>query len=319
MPAFDDTLGFTISAPLAAGAALAAERVRRFNEQGFLTLVDLVGAADLEQLQAVLPDLFAARAGRAEGAHYDLVTDDAETGRHLLPTIINPQNYAASLRGLELQRNCLELARQLLGPDAAPSFQHAILKPPFEGSETPWHQDDAYRSDVHFAYNSLSIWIPLQQVTVENGCMVYLPQSHRRGLLQHRSLHDDSRIAGLECAAEFGRHTAVACPLPAGGATVHHCRTLHYAAPNRTDSARYAYILVFETTPQPLREPRDLRWLRERRSRAFVDRHRWRRRGGMLIEAVRLLRDGTWRNPRRLLFEARRGWHWLVAWLTGKV
>jgi ectoine hydroxylase-related dioxygenase (phytanoyl-CoA dioxygenase family) len=292
--------------------------VARFYEQGFLSLSEFASADEVEDLRRLVPPLFAQQAGRAEGSYYDLVTHDADDAKRLLPTIINPHHYSPELRRLKLQSRCLEVARQILGPSALPAFQHAILKPAHEGSETPWHQDEAYRFDDKFAYDQLSIWIPLQPVTLDNGCMVYLPKSHESGVLAHRSFRNDRQIQAIECTADFDRSAGVACPMPAGGATLHHGRTLHYASPNRTDKARYAYILVFESTPRALDAPRDLWWLREKESRGLARKRQWRRRGGVLIEAGRKLRDGVWRSPRRIVFEIRRGWHWLSAWMAGK-
>jgi ectoine hydroxylase-related dioxygenase (phytanoyl-CoA dioxygenase family) len=53
---------------------------------------------------------------------------------------------------------------------------------------------------------------------------------------------------------------ATACELPAGGATVHDSRTLHYTGPNRTDRPRRAYILIFGNQPRERDEPRDFYW-----------------------------------------------------------
>lgn len=292
--------------------------VHRFNQRGFLSLPAFVAPGELQLLGECLKRLFAGEAGRAEGSYYDLVTNDAENEKRLLPTIINPQHFAPELRRMPMQARALAVAQQLLGPSATPTFQHAILKPAHEGSETPWHQDEAYRLDPKFAYEQLSIWIPLQDVNSENGCMVYLPESHRANMLPHRSFQNDKRVQAIECSVEFDRSTAVPCPLPAGGATVHHGRTLHYASANRTDEARYAYILVFETPPQPLRKARDLWWLREKESSGRERKRQWRRRGGVLIEVMRKSRDGMWRSPRRVAFEMLRGWHWILARIMGR-
>jgi ectoine hydroxylase-related dioxygenase (phytanoyl-CoA dioxygenase family) len=137
-------------------------------------------------------------------------------------------------------------------------------------------------------------------------------------MLPHRSFQNDKRVQAIECSADFDRGAAVSCPLPAGGATVHHGRTLHYASANRTGEARYAYIFVFETPPRPLKEARDLWWLREKESSGRERKRQWRRRGGVLVEAMRKSRDGMWSSPRRVAFEMLRGWHWILARITGR-
>jgi ectoine hydroxylase-related dioxygenase (phytanoyl-CoA dioxygenase family) len=56
---------------------------------------------------------------------------------------------------------------------------------------------------------------------------------------------------------------AVACPIPAGGATFHHCRTLHFAGPNTTDEPRRAYILVLSASSTPRETPAHRPWQEE--------------------------------------------------------
>ena len=132
------------------------------------------------------------------------------------------------------------------------------------GTETPWHQDEAYW-DPTLDYESLSIWIPLQEATIANGCMQFVPGSHQQQVLTHHSINDDPRIHGLEVDA-VDVSTAVACPIPAGGATIHHNRTLHYAGPNDSDVPRRAYILIFGRKPTQRIKARDFYWKRQKQT-----------------------------------------------------
>jgi ectoine hydroxylase-related dioxygenase (phytanoyl-CoA dioxygenase family) len=154
---------------------------------------------------------------------------------------------------------------------------HAILKPPRHGAATPWHQDEAYW-EPGLEYNSFSLWVPLQDATLENGCMQFVPGSHRLEVLPHHSINKDPRVHGLEVD---GADTSAAqpCPIRAGDATAHLNRTLHYAGPNRTGAPRRAYILGFGTPPRKRSEPREFPWnvakqtARERRRREWEERH----------------------------------------------
>ena len=76
---------------------------------------------------------------------------------------------------------------------------HAILKPPSSKSlPTPWHQDEAYW-DPTLTYESLGVWVALQPVTVENGCMQFIAGSHRTSdVLPHHTQNNNPRIHGLE-------------------------------------------------------------------------------------------------------------------------
>jgi hypothetical protein len=256
------------------------EQIAFFHHEGYLALPGITTIAEVERLCGIYDWLFATKAGRAEGNHLDLSSTDEDDQAHLLPQILDPAKYAPELVDTLFRTNAAAIAAQLLGPEAQAMGDHAIRKPPQTGVETPWHQDQAYW-DAGLDYEALSIWIPLQEATLENGCMQFVPGSHRQDVLPHHSIGHDPRVIGLEVDdVEQVVAQAVACPLPAGGATIHHCRTLHYTGPNQSDSARRAYILSFRAPPQKRREPRDFYWLR-------MQRTKWQER----VEAAQMARE----------------------------
>jgi hypothetical protein len=96
----------------------------------------------------------------------------------------------------------------------------------------------------------VSCWVPLQDATVTTGCMHFVPGSHHWPELPHHHINHDPRIHGLEVQLEAplvagptGTVRAVPCPVPAGGATFHLSRTLHFSGPNLSDTPRRAVIL----------------------------------------------------------------------------
>lgn len=239
---------------------LTPDQIAFFQEQGYLTLPAITTAAEVEQLQAIYDQLFAQKAGRDQGDHLDLVTTDEDDQKPVLPQILNPGKYAPALLDTLFRANAAAIIQQLLGPEATLGGDHAILKPPHTDATTPWHQDEAYW-DADKEYNSLSIWIPLQEATLENGCMWFVPGTHQQDVLPHRPIGNDPRVIGLEVADVAARiANAVACPIPAGGATLHHSRTLHYTGPNRTDYPRRAYIVGCGVPAKQRAAPRDFYW-----------------------------------------------------------
>jgi ectoine hydroxylase-related dioxygenase (phytanoyl-CoA dioxygenase family) len=247
---------------LASAPLITSEQVDQFHRDGFCALPAITTAQEVGWLREIYDRLFDQRAGRADGNQFDLAGADEEGEEAALPQILMPSRYAPELKDGLFRRNALAIAHALLGAEAIAQGEHAILKPARGGPATPWHQDEAYWGE-QVDYNAISIWIPLQDATVENGCMHFVPGSNKLDVLPHHSIGHDRRVHGLEVddgAAEFSR--AVACPIPAGGCTVHHCRTLHYAGPNRSSEARRAYILAFGTPPMPRPTPRVFHWNR---------------------------------------------------------
>ena len=238
---------------------LTPEQVGSYHREGYLALPSITTPAEVEWLRGIYDRLFAQRAGRAEGNQFDLGGSDEEGNEAKLPQILNPVRYAPELAEGLFRANALAIAKQLLGEACVAQGEHAIMKPARVGAQTPWHQDEAYWNE-QMEYNAMSIWIPLQQATLENGCMWFIPGSHKGGIEPHHSIGHDVRVHGLEMDAPPAMEKAVSCPIPAGGCTIHHNRTMHYAGANTSDTPRRAYILAFGVPPAKRATSQDFYW-----------------------------------------------------------
>jgi ectoine hydroxylase-related dioxygenase (phytanoyl-CoA dioxygenase family) len=243
------------------GAVLAGVEAADFAVSGWASLPEVTTAAELEWLRGVYDNLFAIRAGEETGRFFDLGSPGS-AGNQVLPQVMDPQKELPELNETTYFRTARLIASQLLGmaQDELDHFSHMILKPAGYGRETPWHQDEAYW-DPNFDYDAVSVWMPLEDASVESGCMQFIPGSHAGPVRPHRHIDDDPRVHGL-VTEDVDPRQAVACPLPSGGASVHHCRMVHYAGPNLTDRPRRAYIHVFSASPRRRAEPYSRPWLR---------------------------------------------------------
>jgi ectoine hydroxylase-related dioxygenase (phytanoyl-CoA dioxygenase family) len=114
-----------------------------------------------------------------------------------------------------------------------------FLKPAHCGSAKPLHQDNSYfRVTPHS--HGVTCWIAVDDATEENGCMRYIPGSHKLGLLPHKSLDP---IHLTPEAANLGREVPV--PVPAGTAIFHHLLALHSSEANRSANSRRAWALHY--------------------------------------------------------------------------
>jgi ectoine hydroxylase-related dioxygenase (phytanoyl-CoA dioxygenase family) len=239
---------------------LTQDQIVFFQDKGYLAIDAIATPDEVELMRAAYDRLFAEEAGWDSGDRFDLAGTDEKDAPAALPQLLNPARYAPEFETLACRERALAMARQLLGETAHSQGDHAILKPAGMGAATPWHQDEAYWNP-ELAYRALSVWIPLQEATPQNGCMHFLPGSHQGEVLAHHAINHDPRIHGLEVDVAVDMRQAVACPLPAGGATFHHARTLHYTGENRTDQPRRAYIMMFGTPPEPSPAPRQFPWI----------------------------------------------------------
>ncbi len=126
------------------------------------------------------------------------------------------------------------LVEALLGNEAIMFSDTALSKPPFIGTEKPWHQDNAYFVYVPLT-SIVTVWIALDDATVENGCLHIIPGGHRIGALRH--VHD------VDCQIAEGRldvSGAVPVELRAGGAIFFSGMLPHQSPPNHSSLRRRA-------------------------------------------------------------------------------
>ncbi len=125
-------------------------------------------------------------------------------------------------------------------------------KPALIGSGVPPHQDNAYFCQT--PPDMLTVWIAIDAVTEANGPVTYVKGSHRLGPLPTRPSGVRGNSIGLAEMPEVGEGELLVGLLAPGDATIHHCDTIHYSAPNTTEHPRLGFLLVFRgshTTTDP--------------------------------------------------------------------
>ena len=221
----------------------------QFDRDGYLSLSNFTTAGELDHIGSLLDPLFARFDSLGElaielsGAH--------RAGSPLRsPEINQPSVLERRLRDTPIFERCRVIARELLNAPAGFLFDHAIYKLPQSDAPTHWHQDQAY-AHVPIPLRSIHFWIPLQAATIENGCMWYIPGSHRRGLVQHVEVSkrfaasSEHSLGSTLALANVDETKAWPCPVPAGGVAIHHPLTFHCAGANKSNEYRRAWILHF--------------------------------------------------------------------------
>ena len=206
---------------------------------GFAIVRDIFSSGDIAEVKTVADNLF--------DRFDDLVGRRARdigvmpSGGHRQPEIDRPTRLAPELFQSEIFTKARRIASAVLGHSARCSFNHLISKEAHSNYETPWHQDQAYlgpRIDL----GSVNFWIPLQDVDAQNGCLAYVPGSHRGGLLRHREYPNGD---GHGRRTEVHDQDAEVCPLRAGDFVIHTPFTLHRGLPNVTSQPRLAWAVHF--------------------------------------------------------------------------
>lgn len=134
-------------------------------------------------------------------------------------------------------------ASQLLGGEVRFWHDQLFCKPAHHGGVVAWHQDYSYWTRTR-PMRHLTCWIGLDDATVDNGCLQYVPGSHRWELLPVTGLAGDMEaiqtVLSDEQKAQF---KPVPVELKAGEASFHHPHLVHGSYGNTTDRPRRAVVL----------------------------------------------------------------------------
>ncbi len=134
----------------------------------------------------------------------------------------------------------------LLGEQVQLFQDMALVKPPFIGSEKPWHQDNAYFEVIPLTA-TIGVWIALDEATVENGCMHLLPgRSNLRPMEHYHGV--DCQIVETKMEAE----KAIPVALAPGGALFFSGLLPHQTPPNSSPLRRRALQFHYRTVSSQL-------------------------------------------------------------------
>ncbi len=216
---------------------LPQEKIDQFRRDGFLPAGQVLTADELAEVRAAYDRIFAAT--EKPSTYRNLGQREGEQiSKGAVLQIIDMHKLDDSFRRLLFKPDILDMAEGLMGTANIRLYHdQALFKPPLHGDEVPWHQDNGYWKLE--PADAISLWIALDDVDEANGCMRFIPTSHKAGEVGHSRA--GQFIAQLKADAD--ESLAVPTPMPAGHGVFHHCRTLHNTRPNRTTRQRRAWVM----------------------------------------------------------------------------
>ncbi|MEM7171599.1 MAG: phytanoyl-CoA dioxygenase family protein [Pseudomonadota bacterium] len=214
---------------------LTTEDIERYHREGYIVPRDYrLPPEVLAQAREDYLSLLAANDG---------VASDIMLGPHLNKAGAQGIKGSATWLALASRPEIIDMAAQLIGPDIILWGTTVFGKPAHSGKATPWHQDGDYYPIRPLEV--LTIWMALDDATPENGCMRFIPGSHRqRTLFSHHWKEGTDLTINLTCdQAHFDETTAVDLALQAGQISFHDVYMIHESGPNRTDHRRAAFVV----------------------------------------------------------------------------
>jgi hypothetical protein len=212
------------------GTVMASSIAAAYERDGFFFPYDVTAEAEAAELLADL-----------EAAEAQLAGDRIRLS-HLrsYPSQLLP-SFAALVRHPRL----IDAVSRIIGPDLLVWSCGFFIKEPGSKSYVSWHQDLNYWGLD--GDREVTAWYALTPATIENGCMRFVPGSHKREDVPHVDLFakDNLLTRGQEIAVEVDEASAVNVELRAGQVSFHHGHLFHASGPNLTNSRRLGVAIRY--------------------------------------------------------------------------
>jgi ectoine hydroxylase-related dioxygenase (phytanoyl-CoA dioxygenase family) len=221
---------------------LSDEQIAFYEEHGYLAGLKMLDDAQLDALREEL----AALVDPAHPGHelfYEYNANESADPSQILFHALGAWRIKPGLHDLLWHPAFTVRAAQLLG--GAVRFWHdqIFYKPAHHGGVVIWHQDYSYWTrTIPMAH--ISCWIGLDDSTRENGCVHYVPGSHRWQLLPRASFANNmDAVLDALTPAQRAEFKPVAIELKAGECSFHHPLMVHGSYANNTSQPRRAVVL----------------------------------------------------------------------------
>ena len=224
------------------GYRLSKDQLAFYHENGYLARVRMLDDAQVELLrgelaQLVNPDHPCRR------LFYEYNSNESTDPSQVLFHALGAWRITPGFHDLLWNPRFIVPASQLLAGPVRFWHDQIFYKPAHHGGVVAWHQDYSYWTRTQ-PMAHLSCWIGLDDSTRDNGCVHYVPGSHRWNLLPITGLAKDmDAIQTVLTDEQKNQFKPVAIELKKGEASFHHPLMVHGSYENRTDRPRRAAVI----------------------------------------------------------------------------
>ena len=221
---------------------MTGDQITFYRENGYLAGVRLLTDEQVEALKAEIDEL---TDPHHPGRHlfYEYNSNESTNPNTILFHALGAWRVQAGLHDALWNPRFVMPAAQLL--DGPVRFWHdqIFYKPAHHGGVVAWHQDYSYWTRTK-PMAHLSCWIGLDDSTIENGCVQYVPRSHKWDLLPITGLANDmNSIQSVLTEEQKAEFKPVPIELKRGEASFHHPLMIHGSYENRTERPRRAVVI----------------------------------------------------------------------------
>ncbi len=207
---------------------LTVEQIADFNRDGYLTRLRIFSEAEIADIRAYFDELLA-RTLAAGGDSYSISTAHLRFGR-VYDLLTHPRIVAYS--------------KGLLGENVIAWGSHFFCKMPGDGKRVSWHQDSSYWPLT--PSKAVTAWLAIDDSSVENACMRFIPGTHHLGHLTYKlSENDEANVLNQTVPGAETLGQPVNVELKAGEMSIHSDLLLHGSEANESTRRRCGLTLRY--------------------------------------------------------------------------
>jgi ectoine hydroxylase-related dioxygenase (phytanoyl-CoA dioxygenase family) len=221
---------------------LTDRQLEFYEVNGYLAGLQLLDDHQVEVLRGELTE-FTESSHAANPLFYEYHSNESTDPNKTLFHALGAWRVAPAFHDLLWNPKFLMPASQLVGGPVRFWHDQIFYKPARHGGVVAWHQDYSYWTRTK-PMAHLSCWIGLDDSTRDNGCVHYVPGSHRWNLLPVTGLADDmDAIQSVLTAKQKHEFKPVAIEMKSGEASFHHPLMVHGSFANQSNHARRAAVI----------------------------------------------------------------------------
>ena len=222
---------------------LTDEQIQKYREDGFIVIENFLTPDELEHWRAVVTEAVRERHGikipgkDIKTGEADGINEDSDYFAKVFDQLLNLWQTNSKAKKLMTDERIGKMAAQLSGSDGIRIWHdQALIKRPW-ANPTAWHLDTPFWSFSD--KRALSIWVALDDATLENGCLYFIPGSHK--ITNFDKITIGRNMDGLfDIYPQLKNMRSVAVPMKAGSCSFHNGLTVHGANANMTNGFRRA-------------------------------------------------------------------------------
>jgi len=213
---------------------------QEYDENGFIVIEDFLTPKDLKHWQQVTNEAVQERLEKRNGFNNQ---DDPEAYySQVFVQCVKLLETHAGMAEIMLDPRLGKAAAALAGVDGMRIWHdQALFKPPY-ANPTAWHLDNPYWS--FHSRQAISMWVALDDATLMNGCLYYIPGSHKTATYENSGI-GANMSALFKVYPEWRKINAVAAPAKAGSVVFHNGLVAHGAGANMTAGSRRAMTCAY--------------------------------------------------------------------------